>query len=91
MSYQTPWMCVNNECNHILGFVNGGEFTPSDDIIPSDISTKGSNLIIKCPKCGTVKTWYTSDPMVRTLNQLIEVMADQMAKRAIHSIHMQTK
>lgn len=91
MPYQTPWLCVNNECNHILGYVNGGEFNPADDLIPSEISTRGANLIVKCPECGTVKTWYTSDPLVRTLNQLIEVMSEQMAKRAIRSIHIQTK
>jgi len=91
MPYQTPWLCVNNDCNHALGFVSGGEFTPADDVMPSDISTRGSNLILKCPECGTIKTWYTSDPLVRTMNQLIEVMADSVAKRAIHTLHIQTK
>ena len=91
MSYQTPWLCVNNECNHTIGHVNGGEFTPAYDVAPEDISTRGSNLIIKCPECGTIKTWYTSDPLVRIWNQLLDVTAESIAKRAIHTINMRTK
>ena len=91
MAYQTPWMCVNNECNHIIGYVSGGEFPPADDVFPSDISTRGSNLIVRCPQCGTIKTWYSSDQMNRIINQLMDVMAESIAKRAIHTIHTETK
>jgi len=89
--YQTPWMCINEGCGHTIGFVIGGELTPAEDLMPGDISTRGSNIILRCPVCGTPKTWYSSDPLARALNQLVDVLSEAIAKRAIHVVNIRTK
>lgn len=90
-NYQTPWMCINDACEQVIGYVSGGELTPAEDVKPADITTRGANVAIRCPVCGTMKTWYASDPIVRMTNQLIEVIAESIAKRAIHTVNIKTK
>lgn len=88
MAFNNSWLCVNESCGKNLGTVNGGEFSPAEDVPATNIATRGANLTVKCPHCGTVKTWYTSDPVVRATNQLIDVMSEAIAKRAIHTVNV---
>lgn len=74
------WLCI--ECGDSLGNVVGGELHPT---VPS-IRTSGVNLVVTCPNCGFVKTWYTSDSSSRAVHQLIDSMASEMAAAVVRNI-----
>ena len=58
---KSEWLCIS--CGIVLGRVLGGELHPS---VPGEnLRTSGPNLAVVCPSCKSVKTWYTSDPIVR--------------------------
>jgi uncharacterized Zn finger protein len=82
------WQCI--ECGAKLGDVMGGEFTPGEDVPQKNIHTRGPNLVVTCPHCGAIKTWYTSDPIVKATYQLVEAVTTQMAKRLIHQVSVGT-
>lgn len=73
------WFCV--ECNHVLGHVVGREFTPAETVPHSNIHTRGVDLSVTCPQCSKVKIWYTSDPINRALNQLIDAITSALVMR----------
>lgn len=79
---KSDWLCVN--CGKRLGGVFGGEFYP--DVAPINLRTSGPNLVCTCPDCGTIKTWYTADPVVRAVYQLVSAIADVSAKAMIEQI-----
>jgi hypothetical protein len=79
---KTDWVCIN--CSERLGGVFGGEFFPAVD--GRNIRTNGPNLVITCPKCQTIKTWYLSDPVVRAVYQLVSAIADVAAKSMVEQI-----
>ena len=80
------WVCIS--CGEVLGHVLGGELHPA---VPGDcLRTAGPNLAVRCPKCGGTKTFYTSDPIVRAIYQLIDASATVLAKRAIMQISDRT-
>ena len=82
MAGGNSWMCVN--CGHILGQVSGGELRPTG--VPSEnLITRGPNLVVTCHKCNVEKTWYTADPIVRALYQLVDATATAMAGRMIYT------
>jgi ribosomal protein S27E len=85
---RADWVCIS--CGKRLGGVFGGEFYP--DVPPDKLHTSGPNLVVTCPDCGTIKTWYTSDPVVRAVYQLVSAISDVAAHsmveqvgRALHS------
>lgn len=78
MTGKTSWYCVNTECGAVLGNVVAGELE-GEDIIK--FSTRGPNLEVICPACGTKKVWYTADPLVRASYQLIDAVATMMVNR----------
>lgn len=81
------WVCV--KCSTPLGSVFGGEFIPSE--VPSkNIRTSGPNLMVTCPNCGAQKTWYTADPTVRAVYQLIEVISSAIVSRAVRQASEKT-
>lgn len=88
---KSDWLCV--ACGKRLGGVFGGEFYP--DVSPSNLRTGGPNLVVTCPECGQIKTWYTSDPVVRAIYQLIDAISTAAAKSMIdqigHAIHTKDK
>lgn len=75
----SEWYCVN--CSHVLGRIVGGELVPAVD--GKNIITSGPNLNITCPKCGAVKVFYTSDPVVRAVYQLVHAISDVAARSMI--------
>ena len=77
------WTCVNEECHHPLGRVVGGEFIPSDDVGGKYIKTRGPNVVIYCPECGTRKIWYTADQLTRAGYQLVDALATILMKRTM--------
>lgn len=85
------WFCINNTCNHVLGVVRGSELNVSEDVPGSCIQTRGANLSIVCPKCGTTKIWYTSDPIVRAVYQFIDATITAGAHRFIMHLGEQRK
>ena len=73
------WLCIN--CGETLGFMQGGELKPA---VPGEfLLTRGPNLVVTCPKCGSVKTFYTSDPVVRAMYQLVDALASALARRVV--------
>lgn len=83
MAKTSEWFCVNEDCRRELGSVLGGEFTPAEDIGGRLLQTRGPNLVVTCPVCGTPKVWYTADPITRALYQLVDVTATQAARRMV--------
>lgn len=77
---KTEWLCIS--CGKVLGHVLGGELTP-EVAGCSQIRTRGPNLVVTCAQCGAEKCWYTADPIVRALYQLIDAIASQAAKRMV--------
>lgn len=86
MNKASEWYCINEDCKHVLGEVLGGEFFPSEELTGGCFQTRGPNLVVRCPQCGTVKVWYTADPLTRSLQQLIDVISTQAAKRMISKV-----
>ena len=86
MAKTSEWFCVNEDCRRNLGSVLGGEFHPAKDITGEQIQTRGPNLVIKCPECGTPKVWYTADPITRALYQLVDATATQAARRMVSKV-----
>jgi hypothetical protein len=80
------WRCINEACGQSLGEVVGGEFVPAEGVGGSLLQTRGPNLVVKCPNCGTVKIWYTADPISRALHQLLDASIDLVARRAVQKI-----
>lgn len=77
---KTDWLCIS--CGTLLGNVLGGEFHPT---VPK-IRTSGPNLHVTCPNCGSSKVWYTSDPVVRAVYQLVNSLADVAAQAMVKQI-----
>ncbi len=82
------WLCIN--CGEKLGEVAGGELTPAEAVPQKNVRTRGPNLVVVCPHCGATKTWYTADPVVRAMYQLIDAMVNVMAKRLVSQISEMT-
>lgn len=85
---RSDWQCI--QCGIRLGGVFGGELYP--EVPAKNLRTSGPNLVVTCPDCGAVKTWYTADPVVRAVYQLVNAISDVAARsmveqvsRAIHS------
>lgn len=79
---KTEWLCV--QCGNKLGEVFGGEYYPSNTV--KSMMTSGPNLLVICPECGGKKTWYSSDPIVRAIYQLVDAITSQMARALIHQV-----
>lgn len=75
------WLCVS--CGEVLGVVQGGELYPEKGLATR---TSGPNLVVVCSHCGFTKTWYTSDPVVRAVYQLVSAVSDVAAKSMINQI-----
>lgn len=60
-----PWPCPN--CGYNLGQVLYGQLSLEGEI---HANTDGPNLVMRCPKCGTIKTWYANDRMSSLLREL---------------------
>lgn len=80
------WLCV--KCGEVLGTIVGGELHPAPGC---PTRTAGPNLIVQCPACNASKVFYTSDPVVRAVYQLVDAVATVAAKsmmaeigRAVH-------
>lgn len=73
------WQCI--ACGRVLGEVLGGELLVGVD--SGFARTRGANLTLKCPACGAEKTWYTADPVVRAIYQLVDAISSQAAKRMV--------
>ncbi len=82
------WLCIN--CGTKLGEVAGGELTPAEKVPSKNIRTRGPNLVVVCPDCGATKQWYTADPVVRAMYQLVDALATALAKRVIHQLSVDT-
>jgi hypothetical protein len=80
------WVCV--ECGHVLGHIIGGELQPV--IEGKFCRTRGPHLVVTCPKCSANKTFYTSDPIVRAVYQLIDAVTSVMAQRLMQNIGQQS-
>lgn len=78
---RSDWLCIN--CGDSLGQVFGGEFFPSID--GKYLRTSGPNLEVTCPRCGQRKTFYTADPIVRAIYQLVDAVATQAARRMVET------
>lgn len=81
------WYCVNSTCDEVLGHIVVGEIHLADTIDPGTVESRGNGMIISCPKCGTKKVWYSSSPLVRSLEQFINVLSEIIAKRSLNIIH----
>lgn len=81
-SAKNSWLCI--ACGYTLGEVMGGEFYPA--IEGKYLRTHGPNLDATCPQCGAKKVFYTSDPVVRSIYQLVNVLSDVAARSMIEQL-----
>ena len=79
---KNEWLCI--QCGRVLGKVLGGELYPAVDV--TSVHTSGPNLAITCPDCGFIKTWYTSDPLVRAIYQLVDAISTTAARSMVQSM-----
>jgi ribosomal protein S27E len=79
---KSDWQCI--QCGRRLGGVFGGEFYP--DVPPDKLRTSGPNLVVTCPDCGAIKTWYTADPLVRAVYQLVDAIASVAARSMVEQV-----
>lgn len=84
----STWQCI--QCGKILGEMVGGELRPDTSIPGDHMITRGPNLVVTCPECGSTKVFYTSDQMVRAMYQLVDALSTQLAKRAVRLISEST-
>lgn len=63
----------------------GGELIP-DGVEGKNCRTSGPNLVVTCPECSFVKTFYTSDAVVRAMYQLIHAVSGAASKSMISEI-----
>ncbi len=82
------WLCIN--CGTKLGEVAGGELTPAVSVPSTNVRTRGPNLVVVCPNCGATKQWYTADPVVRAMYQLVDALATALAKRVLNQLSIAT-
>lgn len=86
---KSAWYCVNRDaCDFVLGEVVGGELHLGKD---STAMTRGPNLVVTCPNCGTHKVWYTSDPLLRANYQMLDTMATMLSQRVLKNISRETQ
>lgn len=78
----SKWLCI--QCGEPLGEMVGGELRPDKNIPGDNFITRGPNLVVTCPHCSSTKVFYTSDPIVRAMHQLVDALATALARRAIH-------
>lgn len=79
---KSEWQCV--KCGEVLGNIFGGELYP---LVPGkNLRTSGPNLEVTCPNCGALKTFYTSDAVVRAMYQLVNAIADVAAKAMVEQV-----
>ena len=78
----SDWLCI--DCGLSLGKILGGEYYPAQAV--KELHTKGPNLVVQCPDCGRIKTFYTSDPVVRAVYQLVDAIAGVAAKAMVEQI-----
>lgn len=84
---EQAWLCVS--CGRPLGTIKGGEFYP--DAVCKDVHTSGPNLVVTCPDCGFVKTWYTADHIVRAVYQLVNAISEQAATSMVRAVGAATR
>lgn len=82
------WMCIS--CGNVLGEMVGGELRPDKSIPGDHFITRGPNLVVTCPHCGATKVFYTSDPIVRAMYQLVDALATGMARRTVAQLSEET-
>jgi len=82
VAQKSDWLCIN--CGIRLGGVFGGEFYPD---VPADkLRTSGPNLVVTCPECGQIKTWFTADPVVRAVYQLVNAISEVAARSMVEQV-----
>lgn len=70
-----PWPCPN--CSYLLGEVVYGQLYLKGEILAN---TDGPNLVLRCPDCGTIKTWYANDRLSGMLKEIAKEIHNQEAK-----------
>lgn len=82
----SKWLCI--DCGVPLGEVKGGELYPETNL---STRTHGPNLVVTCKDCGFKKVWYTADPLVRAVMQMIDAITEQSAKAMIGAMGKQIR
>jgi len=76
---KSDWLCI--QCGHSLGRIVGGELYPT--VAGEHTHTSGPNLVVICPECGARKVFFTSDPIVKAVYQLVNAVAAEAAHAMI--------
>jgi hypothetical protein len=84
MKRTNEWSCV--QCGHTLGYVFGSEFHPRDDLPGKNLQTRGPNLMVICDNCEGKKIWYTADPIVRAIYQLVDSIVTVSAGKMVRAV-----
>lgn len=85
------WYCINHSCGEVIGNVLGSELLVNKQHNVESVQSRGPNLVVKCGNCGTQKVWYTSDPIVRSIYQLVDATVSIMANRMLKEIGEKSK
>ena len=81
------WYCTDRKCGGVIGHIIAGELHIADTVDPSTIRTQGNSLILQCPRCSSDKVWFSSSPLVRSLEQFLDTMSYIISKRAVNTVH----
>ena len=81
------WYCTDRKCGGVIGHIVAGELHLADTVDPSTVRSQGNSLILECPVCGTSKVWFSSSPLVRSLEQFLDTFSYIIAKRAVNIVH----
>jgi len=81
------WYCTNRSCGGVIGTIVAGELHLEDTVDPSAVRTQGNSLILQCPKCANEKIWFSSSPLVRSLEQFLDSFSYVISRRAVNIVH----
>ncbi|HDK27609.1 MAG TPA: hypothetical protein ENG48_11070 [Candidatus Atribacteria bacterium] len=87
MEEAKKWYCTDRKCGGVIGHIIAGELHLADTVDPSSVRTQGNSLILECPNCGEQKVWFSSSPLVRSLEQFLDTMSYIVSKRAVNTVH----
>lgn len=87
MDETKKWYCTDRKCGGVIGHIIAGELHLADTVDPSATRTQGNSLILQCPNCSEEKVWFSSSPLVRSLEQFLDTMSYIVSKRAVNTVH----
>lgn len=74
---EKPWPCL--ACDNNLGYIVQGQLMLTGEV---HANTDGSNLVVKCTKCGSRKVWYSNDRLSSLIKELGREISQNIRSRS---------